>query len=138
VAAYLDQAGLVLRLGFEEVRALSNDDDESAAEINSAVVEATLLDCESRINSYLRSAYNLPLSQVPDSIKQAVAVFWRYWRDKKRRREDVLADYEEVKEWLLQVSKGEIDLGDIGAEQDSGSSGLRVKVKNPQRFFIEG
>lgn len=86
---------------------------EDQAELTAKRVAATnaiLLAATNEANGYIARRESLPLSSIPDQLKQPVCAIARYRLWKDRASEKVRQDYEDAMRWLKDVSSGAVVL----------------------------
>lgn len=96
--------------------------DDNNQQINSEIVNTAICYAETTINSYLRSRYTLPLSEIPELIK-VFAVDLAVYRLHSRRMmrnmpESILTSYKNVISELVKIQKGTVSLGIESNQED--------------------
>ena len=115
--AYIDKATMILLFGQSELIQLT-DRDGSAGVIVDEVLNQAMANAESEADSYLGSAYALPLPTVPDVLKSMAGDIARYRLYDNRATEEVQKRYDRAVSWLRDVARGIVSLG--------------IKVTDPQ------
>jgi phage gp36-like protein len=108
--AYISHEQLAKQFPEKDLSELAQDstgfaDDDAAKEI----ILQLILDVESFVDSYLNQRYTVPLSPVPDSIRNATGVI-TYYRMHERRSE-MITDrlqqmYDQTIDWLRDLANG--------------------------------
>ena len=99
--------------GEEETLQLSALDNPSITQIQDDVIQRALDDAAAEINSYLRAAgYALPLSYLPDNLRERANDIARYRLDKNRQRSDVRLRYEDALQFLKDLVDRKASLSD--------------------------
>ena len=129
---YATQQDLVDRFGAEQLAELS--DRTSGTVIDTVVVGRALTDADAEIDSYLATAYALPLVSVPAVLVRIACDIARYRLFGDRVTEQVRQLYTDAVRDLKSVASGAIKIDGAVALQPSESA-LGVKVKSPTRIF---
>lgn len=108
--------------------------DDTNTSINYDVLNAAISFSDTTINSYLRSRYTLPLSEIPELIK-VFAIDLTIYRLHSRRMirempESILNSYKTVIAELGKIQKGIVSLGLESESEDTQLSGHREFVSN--------
>lgn len=111
-------------------------DDANAGAIDADVVTRAIADADATINSYCQAGYTVPLSPVPEKIRQIsvdIAIYNLY-----SRREDVVPDIrkdrnKEAIRFLEKVADGKIQLG--AASPSPANTENTVSVAYNDRLF---
>jgi phage gp36-like protein len=116
-----------------EIELIQLTDDTNTA-INDDVLNAAISFADTTINSYLRSRYTLPLSEIPELIK-VFAIDLTIYRLHSRRMirempESILNSYKTVIAELGKIQKGIVSLGLESESEDTQLSGHREFVSN--------
>jgi phage gp36-like protein len=116
-----------------EVEIIQLTDDTNTA-INYDVLNAAISFADTTINSYLRSRYTLPLSEIPELIK-VFAIDLTIYRLHSRRMirempESILNSYKTVIAELGKIQKGIVSLGLESESEDTQLSDHREFVSN--------
>lgn len=103
--AYVTQADLDKRFGPEIAQLVDRNNDGTP---DPGVFDMAAQDADAQINGYLGSRYALPLSPVPDLVKELAADITRYelWDDKapeevRKRYEDAIARLKDIAKGLI-------------------------------------
>lgn len=128
--AYATASDLKEVLSEEEQIQLTDDDASDGEAKDSDILKKTLSRSESIVDSYLSKRFDLPLSTVPESVKDATLIIAKkklYDRrpGSMRTMEDISKAYDDAVAWLRDVAVGNIDLPEVSSESDDvASSGL--------------
>jgi phage gp36-like protein len=109
--SYIVEADLSARASPAQLIQLT--DDEKTGVADSTRILALLVSAEAEVNSYLATRYPVPLSPVPDLVKELaldVAVYKLFAR-RQRVTADVRQTYEDALKKLEQIAKGVLTLG---------------------------
>lgn len=110
-SAYFTQADLEKRLSTDTVNAIY--DDANAGSASAAPIAALIADSSSKVDSYLRGIYPLPLTVVPNEVKRLaldVAVAYAAQRHSEYVRRDWKTLMEQVERDLKSLRRGETRL----------------------------
>ncbi len=134
---YCSLADLQLAIPPQTLIQLSND-DESAAEMNVAVVEEAVRQAEELVDAYLRGRYNLPLSPVPSVVKDATVNLARHWLYARRPEGSELPDavtrtYKASLHILESIRTGKLTIGVPTGEAMPEPGEMKVRTR-PRRF----
>lgn len=115
-------------------------DDESLGEVVTSIVEDCIEYADTLINSYLSGKYTVPLSTVPDLVKQLsidLSVFRLYSRRLSLQMpEGLTARYNEAIRLLRDIQAGRMDLPDANTEEVlSGDGFYRTNKTSDNRVF---
>lgn len=94
-----------------------SSDDESAAAINTAVVEEAVRQAEELVDAHLRGRYNLPLDPVPSVVKDMTVNTARHWLYARRPGEGselpdaVTRTYKSALQMLEAIRDGKLTIG---------------------------
>ncbi len=130
--AYIDKAAMILMFGEPELIQLT-DRDGAAGSIVDAVLDTATINAESEVDSYVGSAYTLPLPTVPEVLKQMTADIARFRLYGGQATEEVQKRYDRAVSWLRDVSKGVVSLG-IKTTDPQPDSVVAVSGARPQVF----
>jgi phage gp36-like protein len=135
--AYIDKAAMILLFGEPELVQLT-DRAGTAGAIVDAVLNLAMTNAESEADSYLGSAYALPLPTVPAVLQTMVGDIARYRLYDNRATEEVQKRYDRAVSWLRDVSKGVVSLGikstDPQPEASIAVAGSRAQVFTDSLF----
>jgi phage gp36-like protein len=95
-----------LRMGSNLTIDLTNLDNPSATEINLTKLGSALEDASGEINGYLATRYQIPLSVVPNFIKNYCIDIAIYYLGRQLKDDDASTRYEKVIERLKDIEKG--------------------------------
>lgn len=130
--AYIDKPTMVLLFGSPELIQLT-DRDGSTGTIVDAVLNQAMANAESEADSYLGSAYALPLPSIPDVLKSMVGDIARYRLWDKEASEEVQRRYERAIAWFRDIAKGVVSLG-IPTTDEQPESSIVVASSRTQVF----
>jgi phage gp36-like protein len=121
---------MVERFGDAEIQQLTDKNNTGA--IDATILGNALADADATIDGYLAARYTMPLSSVRASIPKRAADLARYYLYGLQVPEKVQAAHDDAMAWLLQVSKGIIELGvdqpTLNAEVSSFSMSANPRV----------
>jgi phage gp36-like protein len=89
-------------------------DDSQTGEVDTDIVNAAIANADNLINGYLRAKYSLPLSEVPDLVKEFSVTLAKHWLYSRRWPElpDGLKDaYKNAFSMLKDINAGKLTLG---------------------------
>ena len=115
-----------------------SSDDESAAAINTAVVEEAVRQAEELVDAHLRGRYNLPLDPVPSVVKDMTVNLARHWLYARRPEGNELPDavvrtYKSAMSLLETIRDGKLTIGQPTGEALAEPG--EVKVRARRRAF---
>ncbi len=114
----------------ERLIELTDRDSEPTGGINVAVVDRAIERATDEINRYLRMRYAVPLSPVPQDIRDiACDIAFYYLRD-DAVEELTKERYEHAIKWLQGVADGRYDLAVAPAPVLPGSGGVAIKTND--------
>lgn len=102
---YIDREDLIARFGETEIVQLERNITQSGY-ADESVSEQAISDACEFVDSFLAVRYAMPLPQVTEPIRRAVAVVARYYLYKDRPTEEVRLAYEDAVSWLGKVASG--------------------------------
>lgn len=117
---YLTQADIETAFGAGELVDLADRDGDGVADapvIDQAIGRATGL-----IDSYLRSRFDVPLTEVPDLVRECALRIVRYQLSEDHATDRVKDDYKEAVAWLGEIRDGKLDVGLTPAGEATTSS----------------
>lgn len=90
-----------------------NASDPEPTEIDIEILDPILLKSSQEVDGYLRRRYSVPLSEVPDILKEKVMSLVIYYGEDRREAitERARKSYEDAIAWLKDCSRGLVDLG---------------------------
>lgn len=106
---YATKQDLIDRFGQTELAQLT--DRTNGTTIDDTVVGKALADADAEIDGYLASRYTLPLSPVPLTLVRLAGDIARYYLYEDRVTEQVKSRYDDAVKWLVNVSRGVVQLG---------------------------
>ncbi len=132
--AYCTQTDILNQLDSAVLLQLTDDDGVGTTDAD--IVTRAIADADATINSYCQDRYTIPLSPVPDKIRQLsvdIAIYNLY-----SRREDVTPDIrkdrnKEAIRFLEKVAEGKINLG--AATPAPSNTDNTVNVDYNDRIF---
>ncbi|WP_330925246.1 DUF1320 domain-containing protein [Candidatus Sororendozoicomonas aggregata] len=109
--AYITRQDLEERIGESELIVLS--DREGTGAVNTAVVDKAISDATDEINMHLGTRYQLPLAEVPATIKRLAVNIALYWlSDSDATISDLVNErYESSVKTLKALASGAMTLG---------------------------
>ena len=128
---YATQQDMLDRFGDEELLQLADRDDSGV--IDTAVLDAVLKDAEELIDSYLAKRYQLPLSNVPQSLVRISASIARYFLYKDEPTDAAQKGYDNAIAWLKDIAAGKALLDAEGVEPDAAAA--EPSIVTPGRTF---
>lgn len=128
---YAAQSDMVSRFGLDEITRLT--DRNNAGIIDTAVLGSALADADATIDGYLASRYTLPLTSIPAALPMRAADLARYYLYGIAVPEQVKARHDDAITWLVQVSRGIVELG-IDAPTVNAEVGGVAFTANPRVF----
>ena len=133
--AYASAQDMIDRFSAQQLREAT---DPEASEIRAEALERALEDASGEIDGYLEGRYRLPLPKPPPLLKLFACDIAMY-RLLTLRPIDAMEDqrkrYEDVKRFLLSVSKSEINLGPAESGETATPAGGPTLVAGPERVF---
>ncbi len=132
--AYCIQDDILNQL--EESALIELTDDENTGAVVDAVVARAITDADATIDAYCQGRYSVPLSPVPEKIRQVsvdIAIYNLY-----SRRGDVVPEvrkdrYREAVRFLEKVAEGKITLG--AATPGPTNTENTVSIDGSDRIF---
>lgn len=124
---YATQSDYTARFSAEELLQLTDRDGDGMAD--AGVFDDAVGDASNEIDSYLMVRYQMPLSTVPPVLVRVCCDITRYRLFMNRATAEVLERYNQAVAWLVNVSKGLVQLGvepppvNSSVEDDALSSG---------------
>lgn len=141
-SAYFSQEDLELRLSKTVVQQIYDDDNAGIAK--SDAIDALVSDASSKVDSYLRGIYTIPLSEVPNEVKRLaldVAVAYAAMRHPEYVRRDGKALMEMAEKDLKSLRNGETRLDIQTSPEPAANAGGFVQngttVNPPVPFMFE-
>ncbi len=140
--AYCSLADLIKRIPEQEITQLT--DDAGVGQTDSGVVADAISAADARIDSYLRSQYDVPLTVVPDLVKQISIDFTLFNLFTRRFQvsagglpETVKMRFESAQADLVRIQRGQIVLDVAGQEDAGGSQFLTDKTDDDKDFTAD-
>ena len=129
---YCSLADLQLAIPAQTLIWLSSD-DESAAAINTAVVEEAVRQAEELVDAHLRGRYVLPLDPVPTVVKDMTVNLARHWLYARRPEGSELPDavtrtYKNALQMLETIRDGKLTIGAPTGEAQSEPGEMKVRA----------
>lgn len=118
MSSYATKGDLVMRFGQEELVQLTDRTNMPPATIDDDAVAQALADATSEIDGYIAAKYALPLASVPHRLVKVASDLARYYLHGKAADETVRTAYEDGVKWLVNVSKGVVQL-DLAASGEA-------------------
>ena len=132
MAAYATALDLQTRKG--EQFALIVGDRDGDGGLDTLAVDAALDTATSQINGYLGAQYALPLTTVPDSVKQCCVEMAMYHLAGQHPQltDEISARYDRCIAWLQAIATGEAQLDEQGGNATDGGN---VQHTTEERIF---
>lgn len=111
-------------------------DDENLSAVNDGRVTKAIADADATINAYCQGRYLVPLSPVPDKIRQVsvdIAVYNLYSRRGDTAPDIRIERHKEAIRFLEQVNAGKVTLG--AATPAPVNTADKVNIKSNARVF---
>ena len=122
---YCTRQDMIDRFGEQELISLTDRND--TGDINDTVLDQAIADASAEIEGYLVK-YPLPLAVVPRVLVRANCDIARYFLYDDAVPEQVQTRYESIIRYLLEVSKGNINIGpDVSGNQPTSNDGAMVE-----------
>lgn len=130
---YLTPQELAERIGEQELVLLSDRDGGGHAD--EGVVEQAIQDATDEINMHLASRYQMPLPQVPDTIKRLTVSLTVYWlcEDDRAMSELIKQRYDNGIKTLKALANGTMRLGLPEAKQPEENRTGSAQVVSAER-----
>lgn len=132
---YCTVADLISRFSADEITALT--DRTHSGVPDSAVVETSIRDASTTIDSYLAGRYSLPLVTVPTVLVLHCANIARYNLYSDDVRETVRNNYQDSIRFLEKVNKGEVLLG-LDSNQQSTETDSTIEIQSSGSVWARG
>lgn len=131
---YSDQNDILEQL--DETVLIELTDDAGAGEVDGDKVTRAIADADATIDAYCQDRYTLPLSPVPEKIRQIsvdIAIYNLYSRRDDTTPETRKDRHKEAIRFLEKVAEGKIKLGsETPAQTNTGHS---VELDSNDRIF---
>lgn len=111
-------------------------DDSGTGSVDADKVTRAIADADATIDSYCQGRYTIPLSPVPDMIRQVsvdIAIYNLYSRRQDSVPDNRLERYKNAIRFLDKVSKGQISLGATTPAPET--TGASVDIDGSDRIF---
>lgn len=132
--AYATQADMTTRYGADDLMRLT-DHSGTLDQIDAAVLQTALDDATAEINGYLAKRHELPLASPPRILTTYCCRIAYYHLTGTQNIEQAKVLYDSAIDFLKQVAKGEVSLGDETAGDSVQSSPGPVFEEGPDRVF---
>lgn len=132
--AYSIQSDILDQLDEDSLIQLT--DDEDAGTVDTDKVTRAIADADSTIDSYCQDRYSIPLSPVPDKIRQIsvdIAIYNLFSRRGDTAPDIRIERHKEAIKFLEQVNAGKIKLG--AATPAPVNTGNSVNIESNTRVF---
>jgi phage gp36-like protein len=132
--AYSAQADIFNQVESEVLIQLT--DDENTGAVGEAVVTRAIADADATIDAYCQGRYNVPLSPVPEKIRQVsvdIAIYNLYSRRMDTMPEVRAERHKEAIRFLEKVADGKISIGADSPAPVNTSDG--VDITTNERIF---
>jgi phage gp36-like protein len=120
----------------EEAVLIQLTDDAGAGAVDDNIVARAIADADATIDAYCQGRYTVPLSPVPDKIRQVsvdIAIYNLYSRRDDTAPETRKDRYKEAIRFLEKVAAGQIELG--AATPAKTNTGNSVDISSNTRIF---
>lgn len=107
--SYLTQIEIERAFGAAELIDLT--DRSGSGVVDPAVMSQAIDRATGVIDSYLRSRFDLPLSAVPDLVRECALHIVRYQLSEDHATDRVKDDYAQALKWLGEIRDGKMDVG---------------------------
>ena len=126
---YCTEAELIS--AYTELEIAQLTDNHNVGAVDSAKVSAAIVSASALIDSFVSAKYTLPLSEVPNVLRDICLTVTRYKLHVEMATEQVIRDYEDAIKWLMAVRDGKNSLGldQSGVEFVDGQ--IKVIAKDP-------
>lgn len=129
---YITKALMLLLYGERELIQLT-DRASTHGRIVDEVLDRAMQTAESEVNSYVGASYTLPLSEIPEVLKNMTGDIARYRLYDNSPSDEVTKRYDRAVSWLKDVSKGVVSLG-IPDTASAQTPSTVVSSSRPQVF----
>lgn len=130
---YVDKAYMIGRFGEEALVELTDRALPFTGEIVDSALTPHIVSASGLIDTYITGRYRLPLSPVPEIVKDCCARIAYYYLCGERYTDAVRKSYEDAVAMLRDISNGRAHLDAAGIEPASQSAEARVEA--PDRTF---
>jgi len=127
--SYITQSELETAYGANEIATLADRDADGLADGD--VVTAAIERATGVVDGYLRSRFTLPLTTVPDMVRESALAIARYFLAADQADDRIEKDYKQALVWLKEIREGQMDVG-----LDSADTATVASSGGPQ--FTEG
>lgn len=121
--SYATLQDLIDRFGTEELVQLTDRASIPPAQVDETVITKALTDADAEIDGYLAARYSLPLASIPHRLVKVAADMARFYLHGKAADETIRNAYDDAVKWLVNVSKGVVQLGLLEAGGQPASEG---------------
>lgn len=135
--AYSTQSDLEAVYGADQLKRYADFDEDGL--VDSAVLDEAIETADAVINSYLQRRYAVPLSPVPEVVKQQSLTIAYYYLQQRRGAisEDTRNAYRDAIAWCKDVARGDVLLGVEPEPEESENLG-GVKYQADDQVFGRG
>ena len=120
----------------EEEILIGLTDDEDLGSVDDDVVTRAIADADSTVDAYCQGFYTVPLSPVPDKIRQIsvdIAIYNLFSRRDDTAPEIRKDRHREALRFLEKVAGGKVELG--SATPAPNTTGKTVEIESSDRIF---
>lgn len=110
MSSYATKQDLIDRFGEQELIERTDRVHIPPSTVDDAVVDQALGDATSEIDGYIAARYTLPLASVPRRLVKVTCDLARYYLLGNAADDTARAAYEDGVKWLVNVSKGVVQL----------------------------
>lgn len=142
MTGYITRQDIADRIGEDELTVLSDRDNDGIAD--EAVIDRAISDATDEINMHLSVRYQMPLPQVPDTIKRLAVNLALYWLSEGdgSLSELVKNRYENSVKTLKSLASGTMRLGlpelELPTENSAGTVQLVTAERRLTRDSLKG
>lgn len=133
--SYATLADLVALAGEAEVLQVADRDDDGTADPD--VIAAALAGADDAINVWLATRYALPLSTVPEIVKDWATVIARYKLHRDGPPDHVVKDYDDVVKMLQAAASGKLTLPGVDGIAPAQASGGGITSSCSKPVFTD-
>jgi len=128
MSSYATKQNLIDRFGELELLQLTDRTHTPQTTIDDAVVDDALNDVASQIDGYVGARYTLPISPVPARLTKVACDIARYYLFGRAADEVVRQAYEDGVKWLVEVSKGIVQISSESVGVQPAIGGVQTSV----------
>lgn len=110
----------------------SDRGDDATGEIDEALIDRAIADADAAIDGFLKVRYRLPLTSVPDLVRDLSLQIAIYKAHAHVVTDKIRDDYKYALKTLEQISQGTVRL-DIEGAEPAASGASEVRTNQPER-----